>query len=373
MSKSIPGAATRWFREHGRDLPWRQTRDPYCIWVSEIMLQQTQVATVIPYYHRFLTRFPDIASLAAAPLDELYRLWAGLGYYRRARQMHEAAQVVVEQYSGRFPTDHQDILRLPGIGRYTASAIASFAWDARHGIVEANTQRLYARLLRIELPLENRQAQTQLWEFAESMVRDSDAPAGATNQALMEIGSQICTPRQPQCLICPLQAWCRTAKHGDQDRIPVPKTPKVITDLTEAALLIENADGEWLMRRCLPDERWAGLWDFPRFDITACGTLKESKARLRSSFRKRFGVDVAIGQQVHSLKHSVTRYRIQLHCFKASLRGEWSTPQGEQIQWCTPDQLDQLALCSSGTRLWHWLLRQSSAAAPTPTLRGKHG
>jgi A/G-specific adenine glycosylase len=193
--------ATAWFRKNGRVLPWRMTRDPYSIWVSEIMLQQTQVATVIPYYHRFLDSFPTVIALANASLDDVYEHWSGLGYYRRARQLHAAAQVVVEQHDGLFPTNYADVRSLPGIGQYTAGAILSFATDARLPIVEANTQRLYARLLHLQLETSSSLAQAQLWGFAEAVL-----PQKSINRSWRLVLKSVC-PRA-HCVFCALCRVC---------------------------------------------------------------------------------------------------------------------------------------------------------------------
>lgn len=198
---AIGQQAVGWYRTKHRDLPWRRTRNPYHIWISECMLQQTQVATVIPYFQKFLLRFPNVESLAAAELDEVYQLWAGLGYYRRARQLHAAAQKVVETNSAPFPNTVDAILALPGIGKYTAHAIASFAFDSPCGIVEANTQRLYARLIGCQSPISSSSTQKALWEYATSLVEAWALPSGELNQALMEIGSQVCKPKDPLCSV----------------------------------------------------------------------------------------------------------------------------------------------------------------------------
>jgi len=365
MRSPIAAAAFAWFRDHGRDLPWRKTRDPYRIWVSEIMLQQTQVATVIPYYARFLERFPDVRSLAKAPEDEVFRYWAGLGYYRRARQLHSAAKCVVQQHGGEFPKDLPAMLALPGIGRYTACAILSFAYDLNHGIVEANTQRLYARLLYWKDPLQTTKSQNALWEFAEGLVPKKGTGTGQINQAVMEIGSQICTPNQPQCDRCPLVPFCPTSAKGHFDRIPAPKPPKIITELREAAVLIEQ-DSRWLMRRCQTGERWAGLWDFPRFDITGCDSEASARNALARSVLDRFQLSIDVEDCVHSLKHAVTRYRITLHCYDAKILGRRKTSpsvrsQAGVSQWCDLAQMEELALSSSGKRVLRWLKKRSHA------------
>ena len=192
----------KWFDQHQRNLPWRKNKSLYRIWISEIMLQQTQVATVIDYFNRFVKRFPNIKRLAAASEADVLRLWEGLGYYRRARQLHAAAKTIVECHGGQFPTDITDVLALPGIGRYTAAAILSIAQDQRLPILEGNTIRLFARLLAMNSDPRTTENQKRLWEFSESLLPRKQV--GDFNQSLMELGSEICTPRNPNCKICPL-------------------------------------------------------------------------------------------------------------------------------------------------------------------------
>ena len=348
--------ATKWYSENGRALPWRQTSDPYEIWVSEIMLQQTQVVTVIPYYLRFLKSFPDVGSLATAPLDDVYRHWAGLGYYRRARQMHQAAKVVNSEHGGVFPTDYNSVSTLPGIGRYTAGAVLSFSCDQRQPIVEANTQRLYARLLHLKLETSSRQGQLHLWAFAERVLPVRTG-SGRINQALMEIGSQICIPKNPICLLCPLKSLCPTFASSSQTTIPVPKRPKEYKELREAALVIRDSQGRILMRRCAPDERWAGLWDFPRFDVTECKTSAAESKNVAAQFLVRYGKSVFVGKKIHELRHAVTRYRITLKSYEAELDSSIPAKWKSNLEtiWVNPSKPSDLALSSSGKRLWTWL------------------
>ena len=348
--------ALKWYSENGRALPWRQTSNPYSIWVSEIMLQQTQVATVIPYYHRFLKTFPTVVALANAPLDALYHHWSGLGYYRRARQMHEAAKDICNSHNGIFPTDFKDVIGLPGVGRYTAGAVLSFSLDHRLPIVEANTQRLYARLLHLKLDTASKHGQAHLWSFAD-LVLPKQNGSGRLNQAFMEIGSQICLPKNPLCLMCPLNTLCPTFRSSSQAAIPVPKKPKQFTDLREAALVIHDKKGRILMRRCAPEERWAGLWDFPRFDVTQCQTSEIEATDIASKFASRFGKEIVIGKMIHKLKHAVTRYRITLKSYEAeidpSFKGKWNS--AVETHWASPTELSNLALSSSGKKLWAWV------------------
>ncbi|MEX2558864.1 MAG: A/G-specific adenine glycosylase, partial [Pirellulales bacterium] len=225
-----------WFGEHARDLPWRRSRDPYRVWISEIMLQQTQVATVEPYFRRFLRQFPSLRALAAAPEEQVLLAWEGLGYYRRARQLHRAARMIVEEHRGRFPREPAAVRALPGIGRYTAGAITSIAFDAREAIVEANTVRLFSRLLAYAGDTGQAAAQRLFWEFAEQLLPAGGA--GRFNQALMELGSLVCLPREPQCGRCPVAALCPTHRDGLEQVIPRAASRPPATSVREAALVV---------------------------------------------------------------------------------------------------------------------------------------
>jgi len=336
-----------------RDLPWRRTNDAYSIWVSEIMLQQTQVATVIPYFHRFMEEFPTVGDLARADEERVLFYWAGLGYYRRAKQMHAAAKMVVAEHGGIFPSDYDQILSLPGIGRYTAGAIRSFAFDLPSPIVEANTQRIFARLLKLKGQLTDAKIQTELWNFATAIL-PMKTGSGETNQAVMEIGSQICLPKNPLCLVCPLHRMCPTYESGEQAEIPSPKPAKVYEDRTEAALLIHHPKKGYLVRLCLPEERWAGLWDFPRFDVSTLASGESIEESLAAQFLSKYNLAIEVRSLMSSMKHGVTRYRITLHCFEAALSPQ-SRPNRVGLEWRTRDELATLPLSSTGKRLWKQL------------------
>ena len=327
-----------WFRRNARDLPWRETVDPYRVWVSEIMLQQTQVASVTPYYHRFLAMFPTVAVLASAGEADVLRMWEGLGYYRRARQMHAAAQVIVDQHQGEFPRNIAAMRALPGIGRYTAGAILSIAFDQRQPIVEANTVRLYSRLLAYDEDPTTRQGQTVLWEFAESLLPRKHV--GTFNQALMELGSEICAPRQPACDQCPLATLCPTQAKGLHLQIPAMKRKPAVEALRQACVVVWLND-RVLLRRCGDQERWAGMWDFPRFDL-----LAQSGVALRTELSKKVaemtGIRIRPGARLTSINHCVTRYRIHLACYEAA--HEMGVIRGDRLAWVRLEQLQEYPL-----------------------------
>ncbi len=341
-----------WYQLNQRRLPWRQTSDPYAIWVSEIMLQQTQVATVLGYFDRFLRRFPTIQALAQADLSEVHRLWEGLGYYRRATQMHEAAQRIEREHGGRFPELWDEVRKLPGIGRYTASAIVSFAWDQPYSILEANTQRLYARYIAWEEPLATARSQKVLWQFADRLVVAEGM--GQINHALMDLGAMICTPRNPDCLACPIARWCSAHRLGKVSRIPAAKPPKVYTELEEWVVLVVDRKGRWLVRRCGEGERWAGLFDFPRFDVTGRKSLEEQHQAIADQAGRILGRGLVPVEPVGSLRHAVTRYRIELSVWMGrALAGRWSS--SADLLWVAPEELAKLPFSSSGRKIAKWI------------------
>ena len=343
-----------WYRKHARTLPWRTDPDPYRVWISEIMLQQTQVATVVDYYHRFLKRFPDLNTLADADEQEVLRLWEGLGYYRRARQLHRAAIEIVKQHDGVFPSDRASLLALPGIGRYTAGAILSIAFGQREPILEANTIRLLSRLLLLREETTRSDSQRRLWELAELLLPAKDL--GSFNQALMELGSLVCTPQNPACYECPIQEICPAFEQGLQETIPVMAAKQAITAVREAAVIIRDKSCV-LLRQCSPQERWAGLWDFPRFEIRH--QRGQALAReLQENVFQLTGLQVTTSDCLKVIKHSVTRYRITLSCYQGQLvsRDASKDELADRAQWVPITELEDYPLSVTGRKICQDLL-----------------
>jgi len=336
-----------WYREHARDLPWRATTDPYRIWVSEIMLQQTQVVTVISYFQRFLERFPTIQSLAEASETEVLRLWEGLGYYRRARQLHAAAKLIVDQHEAEFPRDVRAVRELPGIGRYTAGAILSIAFDQPEPILEANTIRVLGRLRAHREDVTSSESQRLLWQAAEAVLPNKGA--GTINQALMELGSEVCVPVNPRCSLCPVVNFCEAKRLGLQSEIPTSSKQTRYEEVTEAAVLIRRR-GKILLRRCGPNQRWAGLWDFPRFAIQSKREF-EIQSEVTAKLAETTGLDIQIGRRLKSIKHGVTRFRITLHCYDAQSVSGRLKPGGSELKWVDPDELADFPLSVTGRKL----------------------
>jgi len=358
-----------WFDRNRRELPWRGVSDPYGVWISEIMLQQTQVATVIPYYQRFMAALPDAKSLAAASAEQVLRLWEGLGYYRRARQMHKAAQVIVEQHGGEFPQTFEAVLALPGIGRYTAGAILSIALDQQLPILEANTIRLFSRLILLREQTTTSSAQKQLWKFAEEILPRKRA--GDFNQALMELGALVCTPRAPQCDSCPLASLCPAQQQNLTAEIPAPKQKMKYEDVQECAVVVHHNNAV-LLRQCQPGERWQGLWDFPRFPlehgVVADGNVADGSpaskpappAASRDDLPRRrvqelTGVKIDATAPLTVIKHGVTRFRITLHCYQAAYV---SGQPAAGSKWLPVAQLRSTPLSTTGRKISDLIISQ---------------
>jgi len=338
----------RWYARCARDLPWRRSRDPYRVWVSEIMLQQTQVATVEPYFKRFLRAFPTVRALARAREASVLRLWEGLGYYRRARQMHQAARQIVEQHGGRFPRDCQSVRTLPGVGRYTAGAILSIAFDARQPILEANTIRLFCRLLAYDGSPQAHEGQALLWAMAECVLPRQEV--GTFNQALMELGSEVCRGRGPACDECPVARLCEARRLGLETQIPRPKQKPTFEYRREAAVLLRRPGRVLLVRRA-EGGRWAGLWDFPRYRLDA-EHEERRREELVEKLRRQTGLAVELGTCLKTIRHGVTRYRITLTCYEARrVSGRLKRRASEPMRWVRPAELDDYPLSTTGRKL----------------------
>jgi A/G-specific adenine glycosylase len=335
-----------WFRRGRRDLPWRRTRDPYAIWVSEVMLQQTQVATVVPYYERFLRAFPDVQALAAAEEQEVLRLWEGLGYYRRARDLHRAARILAADHRAICPDDPEVWRDLPGIGRYTLGAVLSQAFDRRLPILEANSVRVLCRLLGEESDPRSGPVRRRLWQVAEQLLPRRHV--GEFNQALMELGSQVCKPAAPDCAACPIRRACQAHRSRMQDRIPLRAPPPTVEEVREVALLVRRASQVLLAQRPAQG-RWAGLWELPRGPVETGETPQTAARRLLPALT---GVRARVGTELLSIRHGVTRFRITLTCLECVYRsGRFASDVYTRGLWLKPAELRDFPVSSPQRRL----------------------
>lgn len=342
-----------WFRTAQRDLPWRHpenARDPYRVLVSEFMLQQTTVAAVIPFFHKFIARFPDVQTLAAAPEEDVLAHWAGLGYYARARNLQRTAREVVDLHGGQFPSNADSIQALPGIGRYTAGAVASIALGERAPIVDANVARVLTRVCLIEGDLKSTANQTRLWEEATRLIREIVAAPAETNPGLMELGALICTPRNPRCEACPVAAHCGAYSSGRQDELPFIPAKKALTPLHDVCAFASKEEGgtDFVLMRRRPDTPgiwWRGMWELPRTTANAGESAYEALKRLGQELTLQF----APGDKIHSIKHGVTRYTITLDCHEVHVEPlePGSDVQPSDWQWVDWETALTLPLPSS--------------------------
>jgi A/G-specific adenine glycosylase len=338
-----------WFCANARDLPWRRTRDPYAIWVAEIMLQQTQVSTVLPYWERWLQALPTVATLASAPADRVLKLWEGLGYYRRARHLQEAAALIMKQHDGRVPNDFDALLALPGIGRYTAGAIASIAFNQPRPVLDGNVIRVLTRVFGLRDNPRLRRTNDRLWQLAGALVETSQHapgsnPCSALNQGLMELGALVCTPHSPDCPACPWQRRCVARREGLTDQLPNLGPRPVTTTRHFHVLVVQRADA-LLVRRRPGNVLNAHLWEFPNCEVNGAAPLRpETSARALLNTRpdscRRLGV----------VKGTVTRFRLSLEVFLVTL------PAGARVsrragQWKYRRELDALAFSSTHRRI----------------------
>jgi A/G-specific adenine glycosylase len=331
-----------WFAMQARDLPWRRDRTPYRVWVSEVMLQQTQVEIVCDYYRRFMARFPTVEALAAASLEEVLKVWQGLGYYSRARSLHRAAQQIVARHSGELPADVTALRRLPGIGAYTAGAIASIAFGIPAPAVDGNVRRVMARMLALEAP-----APPELEEAARVLMPE-DAP-GPFTEALMELGATLCRPRSPQCLLCPWHDLCKARQSGKQEAFPVPKPRRAIPHYDVTAAVIIREDSRVLMARRRQEDMLGGLWEFPGGKRQEGETLPEA---LRRELLEEMGIEIAVGEQLTIVQHAYTHFRITLYAFVCRLvTGEPRCIECDDFQWATVEEIRELPMAVTDRKI----------------------
>ena len=336
----------RWYARAGRDLPWLSERDPYAVWVREIMLQQTTVTAVVPFLARFLERFPTVELLASSDADEVLLLWEGLGYYSRARNLRKAARVIVGEWGGEWRRTAAELQALPGVGRYTAGAIASFAFDQPAAIVEANTARLYARLMALSCDVTRSTGRRQLWSLAERIV--PPVRPGEFNQALIDLGATVCG-LEPRCEACPVRACCRGFERGEVDRIPVRVPGPAATDIFELMVVIRR-EARVLLIRHPAGERWGGMWGFPRLERVAEVSCEGVEERRIESEVAEWGCGVEFDEWLGAFRHGVTRFRLHLQPVTLQWRdGEWGMPG--TCEWVSLDELPFRPLSVAGRRI----------------------
>lgn len=338
MSDSFPTQAVTeallaWFRARQRDLPWRRTRDPYAIWVAETMLQQTQVSTVIPYYERFLERFPTVRSLAEADLDAVLALWQGLGYYARARHLHAAAREVMTRYGGRLPPEYKALRALPGIGEYTAAALMSIAFDQDYAVIDGNVRRALCRLFDYAADPTTAEGKRALQAFSEALLPKGQA--GPYNQAMMELGATLCLPREPLCSDCPVQPYCLARQRGVERERPVQRARIARRERTFIAAYIARGDRLLLLRR-RPEGLLGGLWELPNTELGPGEGDAEALQRLLQELS--LGVS-EIGEALGTIRHAYSHFTALVRLYRCATLGE-ASPAGlwDAAAWLSADE-----------------------------------
>lgn len=339
-----------WYRREARDLPWRRTRDPYAIWLSEILLQQTRVEQGLPYYERFINAFPTVAALAAADDERVLKAWEGLGYYARARNLQKAARVIVSERGGLLPTTLEEWQSLPGVGRYTAGAVASIAFGVRAPVLDGNVKRVLSRLLDVEESIDDAAVTEALWERAATLV-PRDAP-GDFNQGMMELGARICVPRNPRCGECPVQKHCLAFQRGTQELRPVRKARKAIPFHETVALVIRR-NGRYLLAKRPAKGLLSGLWEFPGGKVESGESHEATLHRIAS---EQLAVDVKVGGLVAVVDHAYSHLKVRLSLYACALaKGKPKATAHDDLRWVPREEFEQYAFPNVNRKMLHLL------------------
>jgi len=353
-SESLQEQLISWFKENRRDLPWRRTYDPYHVWISEIMLQQTQMERGVCYFNRWIARFPDVAAVAVAGQQEILKYWEGLGYYSRARNLHRAAKIIVAHFAGVVPCDYNRLIQLPGIGPYTAAAIASVAGNRDIAVIDANVTRVYARIFDINMVVKERKAKNQIKRRADELL-----PAGKSrlyNQALMDLGGLVCTARRPKCGSCVISGFCLALDRGTVNKRPVTgKSKKTIMVERVAGLVFHRGRILLLQRR--EKDIWGGLWEFPG------GVVEEGVGAeaVTAKIFQQTGFNVDAVSSITTVTHHYTRYKSILHCYLCALQGDGIEPKlkgAEDYRWVYSEELKNFGFPAGPRKVIEYIRKQ---------------
>jgi len=345
-----------WYQSVKRTMPWRDTDDPYRIWVSEIMLQQTRVDQAQPYFERFVEAFPTVHALAEAERDEVLQQWEGLGYYSRARYLHNAAQLIVDDFGGEVPDTYDAIRTLPGVGPYTAAAVLSIAYDKPHAVLDGNVIRVLSRVFAVEENVKSAPVKRRLQEAADALI-DPEQP-GTFNQAMMELGALVCSPRSPACGDCPVQPACQAASDGNPEEYPVTPDKKPIPHYDIAVGLVFDDEGRLLIQRRPDEGMLGGLWEFPG------GKQEEGEdlaTTCRRELREELDIEVEVEDHFYTLSHAYSHFKITMHAFRCRIASGTPSPELDQpLQWVPVDGLDDYAFPRANRRLIEELERRQT-------------
>lgn len=332
-------ALPAWFQRNRRDLPWRKNRTSYRVWISELMLQQTRVEQATPYFERWMKRFPDLATLAAARMDEVLKQWEGLGYYSRARRAHAVAQRLVEKHGGRFPETLEELRALPGIGPYTAAAVGSLAFGLDAAVVDGNVIRVLARAFADDADVTKPGSRRRFQERADELLPRGNA--AIFNEAMMELGATVCTPRNPRCDICPLRKICRAFAAGQVDRYPAKKRRVAVPHKHVGAAVIVDARGRYLIAQRREGELLGGLWEFPGGKLEPGESIEQCIAR---EIREELGVEIEVGEHVITVKHAFSHFTMDLHAHRCRIvRGRPRALECAAVKWVKPSDFSTYA------------------------------
>ncbi len=349
----LRGQLLSWYATQGRDLPWRRTRDPYAIWISEIMLQQTQVKTVIPYYERWLARLPTVEDLAIADQQTVLKLWEGLGYYARARNLHQAAQQVVAEHGGHFPQDLAGAIALKGIGRTTAGGILSATFNQPVAILAGNVKRVLARL--IALPVPPNKALDPLWALSEQLL-DPQQPRDF-NQAIMDLGATLCTRHNPACLLCPWQLHCAAYNQNAVSDFPMTESRPPLPHKRIGVAVITDDQGNILIDRRKQEGLLGGLWEFPGGKIEPDETVEECVKR---EIKEELDIEIEVGSRLITIEHAYTHFKVTLNVFNCKhLSGDPKPLESDEVRWVTLDEIDQYPFPKANSQIIEAMKKQS--------------
>ncbi|MEK9628256.1 MAG: A/G-specific adenine glycosylase [Nitrospinota bacterium] len=336
----------KWYHRQKREMPWRENRNPYRIFVSEFMLQQTQVKTVIPYFNKWMKSFPTVKKLAAASESKVLKHWEGLGYYSRARNLLKSAKQIQKSFDGKVPNSFDEIMELPGVGRYTAGAVLSIAFDKKVPVLDGNVKRVLSRLMLLKENGSNQKSETRLWMAMENLLPEKNC--GDFNQAFMELGATVCLPQNPLCKECPLKQLCEAKKSGKQELFPPPKASTTISKIQLSAAVIFKKDSVYIQKR-KAGGLMGGLWEFPGGKMEKGETEIEC---LRREIKEELGINIRVGEKLVTHRHSYTRFRVTLNVFNCKIHsGKLDPKQCDDWKWVKPEELDQFPFPAANVKI----------------------
>ena len=359
LDPDLSRSLLQWYQSAGRDLPWRKTRDPYKIWISEIMLQQTQVKTVLPYFDRWLTLFPTLQILATAPLQSVLKAWEGLGYYARARNIHKAAIMIIDAFSGQFPDTLETVMSLPGIGRTTAGGILSSAFNLPLPILDGNVKRVLSRLINLTVPPDRNLA--TLWQISEALVPFHQARD--FNQAFMDLGATVCIPKVPNCVVCPWNRFCKSYNLGVQNQRPMtePKAPIPHKIIGVAVIWNTDQNNTILIDRRKPEGLLGGMWEFPGGKVEPGETIPEC---IKREIQEELGIEIAVDEFLMTIDHTYSHFKVTLNVYHCRhLSGIPQTIECDEIKWVTLSQLNEYPFPTANLKIIQ-ALQQSGPRFP---------